>query len=298
MGIYPSYYEVNGEKKQIIGTQFETTAARQAFPCVDEPEAKATFDLAIKYDEHVGETILSNMPEKRVEDGVHYFDTTVRMSTYLIAFAFGELQGEETKTKSGDSVTVNAKNQAQYTTVLKTKLIFVTNNMPTTSDTSDGFSRRLNILPFQVQVPLEKVDVDLEGKLATELSGILNWALVGLGELRKNNFNFTSSKAMREAKDSYMLFSRPVERFIKGCLVENHDATLSMKYLREQYSQWIKSENIADRGTTNSNVFSKKLREAFQSLWGQPAPIVNMHGHINGLSGYDLRKEGVIDEQP
>ena len=39
MGIYPSYYEVNGEKKQIIGTQFESTAARQAFPCIDEPEA-------------------------------------------------------------------------------------------------------------------------------------------------------------------------------------------------------------------------------------------------------------------
>ncbi|RRK09384.1 M1 family peptidase [Lactiplantibacillus garii] len=106
MGIYPSYYEVNGEKKQIIGTQFETTAARQAFPCVDEPEAKATFDLAIKYDEHAGETILSNMPEKREADGVHYFDTTVRMSTYLIAFAFGELQGKETKTKSGVTVGV------------------------------------------------------------------------------------------------------------------------------------------------------------------------------------------------
>ena len=55
MGIYPSYYEYNGEKKQIIGTQFESTAARQAFPCVDEPEAKATFDMAIKYDEHPGE---------------------------------------------------------------------------------------------------------------------------------------------------------------------------------------------------------------------------------------------------
>lgn len=52
MGIYPSYYTVNGEQKQLIGTQFETTAARQAFPGVDEPEAKATFDLAIKFDEH------------------------------------------------------------------------------------------------------------------------------------------------------------------------------------------------------------------------------------------------------
>ncbi|MFC6180589.1 M1 family metallopeptidase [Lactiplantibacillus daowaiensis] len=106
MGIYPSYYEVNGEKKQIIGTQFETNAARQAFPCVDEPEAKATFDLAIKFDEHADETIISNMPEVKTENGVHYFDTTVKMSTYLIAFAFGELQSKLTTTKSGVKVGV------------------------------------------------------------------------------------------------------------------------------------------------------------------------------------------------
>lgn len=79
-------------KKQIIGTQFETNFARQAFPSIDEPEAKATFDLAIKFDEQPGETILANMPEVREANGVHYFDTTVRMSTYLVAFAFGDLQ--------------------------------------------------------------------------------------------------------------------------------------------------------------------------------------------------------------
>ena len=108
MGIYPSYYQVDGVQKQIIGTQFETTAARQAFPCVDEPEAKATFSLALKYDEHEGETTIANMPEVKVEDGVHYFEQTVRMSSYLIAFAFGELQSKLTETKDGVQVGVFA----------------------------------------------------------------------------------------------------------------------------------------------------------------------------------------------
>ncbi|HAT55040.1 MAG TPA: peptidase [Lactobacillus sp.] len=108
MGIYPSYYELNGEKKQIIGTQFETTFARQAYPSIDEPEAKATFDIALKFDEQPGETVLSNMPEIRTENGVHYFDTTVRMSTYLTAFAFGDLQSKQTTTKSGVKVGVFA----------------------------------------------------------------------------------------------------------------------------------------------------------------------------------------------
>lgn len=106
MGIYPSYYMLDGQKHQLIGTQFETTAARQAFPGIDEPEAKATFSLAIKYDEQPGETIIANMPEDHVENGVHYFQETVKMSTYLVAFAFGELQSKFAKTKSGVEIGV------------------------------------------------------------------------------------------------------------------------------------------------------------------------------------------------
>lgn len=108
MGIYPSYYEINGEKQLLIGTQFESTAARQAFPGVDEPEAKATFSLALKFDEQPGETVIANMPEVKVEAGVHYFDTTMRMSTYLVAFAFGDMQKKLTKTKSGVEIGVFA----------------------------------------------------------------------------------------------------------------------------------------------------------------------------------------------
>lgn len=108
MGIYPSYYTVDGQKKELIGTQFESTAARQAFPGVDEPEAKATFDVAIKFDEKPEDIIIANMPEKKVKNGVHYFDTTLRMSTYLIAFAFGDMQKKLTKTKSGVEIGVFA----------------------------------------------------------------------------------------------------------------------------------------------------------------------------------------------
>ena len=108
MGIYPSYYELNGKKQQIIGTQFETNFARQAFPCVDEPEAKATFSLAIKFDEKPGETILANMPEDHEAGGIHYFEPTVKMSTYLVAFAFGDLQSKLTTTDSGVKVGVFA----------------------------------------------------------------------------------------------------------------------------------------------------------------------------------------------
>ncbi|MET3558369.1 aminopeptidase N [Streptococcus rupicaprae] len=109
-GIYPSYYTVNGLKKEVISTQFESHFARKAFPCVDEPEAKATFDLAIRFDQEEGELVLSNMPEIHVEErkttGIWRFDRTPRMSSYLLAFAIGDLHGKTVKTKNGTEVGV------------------------------------------------------------------------------------------------------------------------------------------------------------------------------------------------
>lgn len=111
-GIYPSYYTYNGEKKEIISTQFESHFAREAFPSIDEPEAKATFDFSLKFDAEEGDIALSNMPEinshLRKETGVWTFETTPRMSTYLLAFGFGALQGKTAKTQNGTEVGVFA----------------------------------------------------------------------------------------------------------------------------------------------------------------------------------------------
>lgn len=109
-GIYPSYYTVDGVKKEVLSTQFESHFAREAFPCVDEPEAKATFDLALRFDQVAGELALSNMPETDVENrketGIWKFETTPRMSSYLLAFVAGDLQGVTAKTKNGTLVGV------------------------------------------------------------------------------------------------------------------------------------------------------------------------------------------------
>ncbi|MGT2784773.1 M1 family metallopeptidase [Streptococcus merionis] len=111
-GIYPSYYTVDGVKKEVIATQFESHFAREAFPCVDEPEAKATFDFSVTFDQEEGEIVLSNMPEIKVEHrketGVWTFDTTPRMSSYLLAFGLGDLQSKKAKAKGGTEVGIFA----------------------------------------------------------------------------------------------------------------------------------------------------------------------------------------------
>lgn len=107
-GIYPCTFELNGTEKKLIATQFESHHAREAFPCIDEPEAKATFDLTLS--SPVGEAVIANTPviEQSEQNGllITKFATTPKMSTYLLAFVYGELESKEAVTKDG--VTVRA----------------------------------------------------------------------------------------------------------------------------------------------------------------------------------------------
>ena len=109
-GLYPCYYEHDGIKKELLATQFESHHAREVFPCIDEPEAKATFDVTLTTEQDV--VVLGNMPVKnqRIESDllVTTFDTTPRMSSYLLAWVVGELQKKTTKTKSGVEVNIYA----------------------------------------------------------------------------------------------------------------------------------------------------------------------------------------------
>lgn len=106
LGIYPSVFTHKGAQKTIIATQFESHHAREAFPCIDEPQAKATFDLTLTSAKD--DVAISNMPSiSETIDGkkmTTVFKTTPIMSTYLLAFVTGPLHYVEAKTK--DDVTV------------------------------------------------------------------------------------------------------------------------------------------------------------------------------------------------
>ncbi len=108
-GFYRSRYEVKGKTRHLATTQFESTDARRAFPCFDEPALKAVFNVTLIVP---GEsTAISNtMPVavREHEDGYKAvtFATTPAMSTYLLAFIVGDLESIEKKTKEGVLVRV------------------------------------------------------------------------------------------------------------------------------------------------------------------------------------------------
>ncbi|MBQ6130522.1 M1 family metallopeptidase [Candidatus Saccharibacteria bacterium] len=135
-GAYLSSYDYNGKPEYLISTQFESHYAREAFPCVDEPAAKATFELSITIPDD-DDIVLSNTAGAKSPIVAHHggydrvigaeprndgredagdasgasckavvwkFEKTPKMSTYLLAFVVGRFNVLETHTKSGTLV--------------------------------------------------------------------------------------------------------------------------------------------------------------------------------------------------
>ena len=90
------FYLSKTAKRNYAVTQFESTDARRAFPCFDEPAFKATYDITLVVD--AGDTAISNTPIETDTpgpvEGKHTlkFAATPKMSTYLVAFLVGDFQ--------------------------------------------------------------------------------------------------------------------------------------------------------------------------------------------------------------
>lgn len=107
-GFYRSSYLTSSDQRKALAcTQFEATSARRAFPCFDEPAMKANFSVSITHDAAL--SAVSNMPVssvERVQSNLRKtkFDTSVRMSTYLVAFVVSDFKNRTNTTASGTKV--------------------------------------------------------------------------------------------------------------------------------------------------------------------------------------------------
>ncbi|TFK04341.1 c-C chemokine receptor type 5-like [Platysternon megacephalum] len=100
-GFYRSEYVEDGVTRVVATTQMQAPDARKAFPCFDEPAMKANFTVTLIHSP--SHTALSNMPvqssTQQTIDGttwnVTVFQTTPKMSTYLLAFIVSQFEAVE-----------------------------------------------------------------------------------------------------------------------------------------------------------------------------------------------------------
>lgn len=165
---------------------------------------------------------------------------------------------------SGDSVTVDRKHLPAATVELTVKLIFLMNNLPNTADLSNGFFRRVVIVPFNRQFSPEEQDCELPKKLEKELSGILNWAVKGLKRLICNNYSFTESKEISKIMETYKRQQSPVEQFLSDGMCYKLGARTMKKDILGAYKQWLSAQAMFANGTDSPQVFWKQLDSAIE----------------------------------
>lgn len=167
-GIYPCYFTYDGKPKELLMTQLESHSAREVFPCVDEPAAKATFQLTLITEP--GVVVLSNTPVQsdmaKADTLVTTFKQTPIMSTYLLAFVVGDLVHKEVINKHGVKIRTYA------TPAHKDELEFSLHNAARFLDFYDDF--------FGTPYPLPKCDLVACPDFAA--GAMENWGLLTFRE--------------------------------------------------------------------------------------------------------------------
>jgi tricorn protease interacting factor F2/3 len=94
-GFYRSRYLHKGRRRYIAITQFEESDARRAFPCMDHPSRKATFDIEMVVGRCLTAVANTDIKAQEMLKGGQkrvVFETTPKMSTYLVFFGVGDFE--------------------------------------------------------------------------------------------------------------------------------------------------------------------------------------------------------------
>lgn len=182
-GFYISTHIHEGKEERIGATQFEAVDARRAFPCFDEPDMKAIFNLRIQSDKNHEvlantQTIeKNNLPENRIE---HVFAPSPVMSTYLLAWCIGRFENINGKSRRRAVVSINVplgkKHAAKFA-------------LDTAIKSLDFFEDY-----FGIRYPLKKLDLVALPDFAS--GAMENWGLITFREtallVDKNNTALTN----------------------------------------------------------------------------------------------------------
>lgn len=180
--------------------------------------------------------------------------------------AENEMGGKALKTEnfkaivSGDTITINIKYRPSISYKPHCKLVFVVNSLPDSMDVTNGFFRKLTIIPFRRKFEKEEQNVNLIQELLIELPGILNWAIEGLRRLRSNNYRFSDCTVVSEYKHTYQTEQNPVKEYFLEHIVLKDGVRTKQSEFHEKYLQWLNMQGIDDKGTKSKQVFWRNFK--------------------------------------
>ena len=179
-----------------------------------------------------------------------------------------------------DTLTIDRKHSSAWTGRLPTRFMIMTNELPRIVDSSGALASRFIVLILRNSF-YGKEDPGLSDRLLTELSGILNWAIVGYRRLRERR-HFIQPASAREAVDELETLGSPIAAFIRECCRVGPGCTVPVELLYQKYGMWCEDNG---RKTPNKQTFGRDLRAAVPFLRiAQRREEVRQARHYEGIT--------------
>lgn len=145
----------------------------------------------------------------------------------------------------GDTIQADRKYRNPIHFTNYAKLIFLTNEVPSSRDTTEAFYRRLFLVEFPKKF---KENPELEVRLANadaeEYEALLFVAIKQLEKLMEQNFIFTRHKGTEETRELYLKLSSPLQTFIEeNCEVTRMQWDYIFKYdFNQRFGEWLQNK--------------------------------------------------------
>lgn len=138
---------------------------------------------------------------------------------------------------SGDKISARLLHENNKTREQTAKIFLSGNHYPTIKGTDNGIRRRMLVITFGVTITKDEKDPLLAKKLAaSELPGILNWALEGWKDLQANGVN--APECVQLVTKEYLDDEDSVMKFFEQCCEIHAGNFETHKDVREQYEAW------------------------------------------------------------
>jgi putative DNA primase/helicase len=161
-----------------------------------------------------------------------------------------------------DILTVDRKYREPWTGYFPTRFIVLTNELPQLSDSSGAFASRF-IAFVLTKSFYGHEDKTLTDQLLDEASGIFNWSLAGLDNLRDRGY-FVQPASARETVDALEDLASPVAAFVADCCVVGPTYSILVDDLYRAWRKWSLDQGVEHVST--KELFGRDLHAAVPSL--------------------------------
>jgi putative DNA primase/helicase len=154
----------------------------------------------------------------------------------------------------GDPISARFMRQDFFEYQPQFKLMIAGNHRPGLRSVDNAIRRRMNLIPFAVDIPKGEQDQDLENKLKEEWSGILRWMIEGCVAWQQDRLK--PPESVSKATNEYLSSEDSFQTWLSECCRLGPDEWISSGKLFASWKLWSETANVK---TGNRKEFSNLL---------------------------------------